>query len=357
MPDFVAAAADYERWLATFCPIDPDGQAAKAAAMADPFPFLQATYYRWAQAFPRVCPDLAGAPRVLGVGDLHVENFGTWRDADGRLCWGVNDFDEADDVPYPTDLVRLAVSVKLAGVARLRAACDAVLGGYTAALAAGGDPFVLEERHPELRAVGMSADREPGKFWRKLTKVLADPSADPPADVRAALRSLLPAGAAPEYRHRRAGLGSLGRPRYVALLEWRGGWVAREAKAVVPPATAWAAGRAGRSRAAEAVDRAVRSPDPFYRPGPAWVLRRLAPRSSRIELGHLPDAADVPRLLSAMGAEAANVHLGTPGAAAMVGPDLAGRPAGWLTAAAKAMLAAVEADRMAWRGHIGMPTA
>ena len=28
------------------------------------------------------------APQVLSVGDLHLENFGTWRDADGRLVWG-----------------------------------------------------------------------------------------------------------------------------------------------------------------------------------------------------------------------------------------------------------------------------
>lgn len=357
MPDVVAATADYERWLAAFCPLDAADRAAKHAAMADPFPFLRATYYRWAQLFPRVCPDLLAAPRVLAVGDLHVENFGTWRDADARLCWGVNDFDEADDLPYPNDLVRLVASVKLAGVAKLHDAADAVLAGYAAALTAGGDPFVLEERHPELRAVAMSAEREPGKFWRKLTKVLADATAHPPADARAGLLALLPPGAAPEYRHRRAGLGSLGRPRYVALLHWCGGWVAREAKAAAPPATAWAAGRAGGSRAADAANRAVRSPDPFYRPGPAWVFRRLAPRSSKIELAQLPDAADLPRLLTAMGAETANVHLGTAGAAGLIGPDLRARSAGWLASAAKAMVAATESDRAAWRTHIGTPTA
>jgi hypothetical protein len=43
----------------------------------------------------RRAPENAGAPVVTGVGDLHVENFGTWRDADARLVWGVNDFDEA----------------------------------------------------------------------------------------------------------------------------------------------------------------------------------------------------------------------------------------------------------------------
>src|SRR5260370_32652719 len=49
---------------------------------------------------------------VLAVGDLHVENFGTWRDAEGRLTWGVNDFDEAYPLPYTIDLARLATSVR-----------------------------------------------------------------------------------------------------------------------------------------------------------------------------------------------------------------------------------------------------
>jgi len=51
-----------------------------------------------------------------------------------------------------------------------------------------------------------------------------------------------------------------------------------------------------------------------------------------------------------MGAEAANVHLGTPGAAAAVLADLGRRPGGWLEAAGRAMAAAAEADWRAWRG-------
>jgi hypothetical protein len=41
------------------------------------------------------------APRVLCVGDLHVGSFGTWRDAEGRLCWGVDDFDDAYPLIFP----------------------------------------------------------------------------------------------------------------------------------------------------------------------------------------------------------------------------------------------------------------
>jgi adenylate cyclase len=37
-----------------------------------------------------ICPELKNAPRVLCVGDIHTENFGTRRDAQGRLIWGVN---------------------------------------------------------------------------------------------------------------------------------------------------------------------------------------------------------------------------------------------------------------------------
>src|SRR5262245_32358222 len=55
--------------------------------------------------------DLTDAPRLLAVGDLHVENFRTWRDAEGRLVWGVNDFDEVAEMPYAVDLVRLVAAL------------------------------------------------------------------------------------------------------------------------------------------------------------------------------------------------------------------------------------------------------
>jgi len=57
---------------------------ADAAAL---FPFFRATFYRWVQVWPEVCPDLDRVPHLLSIGDLHVENFGTWRDIDGRLVW------------------------------------------------------------------------------------------------------------------------------------------------------------------------------------------------------------------------------------------------------------------------------
>jgi len=58
------------------------------------------------------CHGLDGAPTVLAIGDVHLENFGTWRDVESRLVWGVNDVDEACRLPYTQDLVQLATSAQ-----------------------------------------------------------------------------------------------------------------------------------------------------------------------------------------------------------------------------------------------------
>jgi uncharacterized protein (DUF2252 family) len=85
----VKATRQFEDWLAQRTRIDKKDLHFKHTQMkSDLFMFLRATYYRWAQIWLQVCPDLAAAPKVLAVGDLHVENFGTWRDVEGRLIWG-----------------------------------------------------------------------------------------------------------------------------------------------------------------------------------------------------------------------------------------------------------------------------
>jgi uncharacterized protein (DUF2252 family) len=93
--DIIKATKAHEAWLGERISLIEADLRLKHQRMAQsPFPFLRATFYRWVQLWPRVCPELATAPAVLGIGDLHVENFGTWRDGEGRLIWGVNDFEE-----------------------------------------------------------------------------------------------------------------------------------------------------------------------------------------------------------------------------------------------------------------------
>jgi hypothetical protein len=340
------ATERYEDWLGHRLRILPQDLDLKHQQMRSaPFPFLRATYYRWAQTWKEASGGAARAPLVLAVGDLHVENFGTWRDIEGRLIWGINDFDETCRVPYTNDLVRLATSALLAEVhCEEKDAAAAILKGYADGVAAGGHPFALAEHHPVLREMAVHRLHEPEKFWDKLHG-LPDIKEPAPATAVKAIRKMLPESKIP-YRlaHRVAGLGSLGRERYVALAEWRGGSIAREAKALATSAQTWAEdGGDTPILYQEILDAAIRTPDPFVRLQKRWIVRRLAPDCSRIELSALPKERDGLRLLHAMGFETANVHLGSI-RARLLAADLKKRPRGWLYRAAQGMRKAVLAD-------------
>jgi hypothetical protein len=345
----------YEQWLGKKIPlIDADLDRKHQAMAQDPFLFLRATFYRWMQVWPEVCLDCAKAPAVLGVGDLHVENFGTWRDIEGRLVWGINDFDEVWRYPYTVDLVRLSASAHLAiKGARLRIgirdACDAILAGYQEGLTAGGSAFVLEEHHPWLRSMVSGGLRDPERYWAKLEA--APSEARVPASARKAIEKLLPAkGLRYRVTHRVAGLGSLGRQRYVAIAEFHGGKIAREAKALVPSAAVWAQNAKSSAIFYEDIlERAVRSIDPFVHRKGRWIVRRLAPDCSRVELASMPKQRDETRLLHAMGFETANVHLGTRKKAAAILHDLHERPRHWLHRASEDMVDATVRDWESWR--------
>ncbi len=349
------ATRQYEAWLAGHVRVVKSDLGAKHELMAqDAFSFLRATFYRWVQLFPALCPEPAGAPAVLAVGDLHVENYGTWRDAEGRLVWGINDFDEAFALPYTIDLVRLAASAWLAiEVGHLSfapaGACAAILEGYTEGLEDGGEPFVLSEKHPLLREAVTSRLRDPTVFWEKLAAL---PTMRPvPARVMAMLKQAMPERGLPfRVAHRRAGLGSLGRERFTAIAEWRGGNIAREAKALLPSACVWAAGLANTEiYYSRMLTNAVRAPDPFLAVNSGWVLRRLSPDCSRIELWQLPRSHDEEKLLRAMGRELANVHLGTSRAVAALRRDLPRRKSNWLRQAAEVMVEATLKDWKKWQ--------
>src|SRR4029434_6309457 len=115
MTDVISATESYERWMASRTAVVWKDLALKHQRMSEsPFVFLRATFYRWVELFPSVCSDLMDAPHLKAIGGLHIGNFGTWRDLEGRLVWGVNDLDEASTLPYVSDLVRLATSVALA---------------------------------------------------------------------------------------------------------------------------------------------------------------------------------------------------------------------------------------------------
>ena len=356
MTSVIEATRAYERWLRTELDVVARDLALKHKLMAeDPFSFMRATFYRWVPVWHEVCADLASAPRLLAVGDLHVENFGTWRDAEARLVWGINDVDEAAPMPYTLDLVRLAASALLAWRGEHLAiapkeACKAILDGYRRQLESGGRPFVLEEGHGALREAALSAERDPVHFWQKMAKL---PDLRAPAKVRKLLAARLP-DRRMKFRtaHRISGMGSLGRPRYLALAEWGSAQLAREAKAMLPSAFGWALGRREEALHCHTiVARAVRCHDPFFAFGDRYLLRRLGPHCSRIELAMLPKSRNEKRLLEAMGRETANLHLGSNSSIGAVRADLKARPKGWLLAAVRAMVRATVADWKTWKAR------
>ena len=360
--DIHAATTDYEEWLGKRITLIPADLAAKHEAMKTGlFPFFRATFYRWMQLWPTACPDLAAAPQVLSIGDLHVENFGTWRDIEGRLTWGINDFDEAYPLPYTLDLTRLAASAHVAITAahmelEHKEACDAILEGYRAGLNAGGCTFVLAEHHAWLRGMVTGALRDAMHFWSKLDAV-PTLETEIPAKAERAMRRMMPDPKLDvRLIHRVAGLGSLGRERYAAIAEFRGGKVAREAKALAPSACVWADPAQDlpanqRTRYEEIMDNAVRSLDPFVKRQGKWIVRRLAPDCSRVELASIPKERDECRFLSAMGFETANIHLGTRKAGKGIWADLERREAGWLHRASKEMVGVTTRDFEEWAAN------
>ena len=357
IPDIVDSTRGFERWLKGLIPLRQHELDYKHEMMAaDTFSFLRATFYRWAQLAPQELPDLADAPRVLSVGDLHVENYGTWRDLEGRLVWGVNDFDEAYRLPFTYDIVRLATSAGLAAAEGhlnidLKQACAAIMAGYTAALRSGGRPMVLAEKDRWLRKLAAGRLRDPVVFWARL-QALPTARGPVPPNLKALLVQRLPNGSdAVRYVRRRSGLGSLGRERLVAVADWHGSAVAQEAKAMAPSAWEWANRDHAASRIfyLDVANAAVRCPDPLTELRDGWLLRRLSPDCSRIELASLPAQRDETRLLRTMGWEAGNIHLGTRGAGKTILADMKRRKQAWLREAATKMGRLVRNDWKEWR--------
>ena len=130
-------------------------------------------------------------------------------------------------------------------------------------MAAGGQPFALAEHHTALRHMATSRLHDVQAYWEKLFG-LGQLRKKPPAGAIRAIERMMP-GRRLEWRisHRVAGLGSLGRERYVAVAQWHGGSVAREAKALAPSACVWAAEGKGTApiHYQEILNRSVRCPD------------------------------------------------------------------------------------------------
>ena len=221
---FPADNRAYEAWLRTQCRVVDDDLGYKHERMKESaFVFLRATFFRWARRVEGICPDLAGAPKVLAVGDVHVENFGTWRDSRRsprlgreRLRRGCCHTLRLRPDPAGDQRALGARPRPRQPQGRRRH-----LEGYRDGLA-NPRPILLDEQETWMREHVVCSDEERAKFW---DEVDGYPRADPTSRGRrrpcAAACPRVPATCG--SRPRRKGGGSLGRPRYVAVAKWRGG--------------------------------------------------------------------------------------------------------------------------------------
>ena len=117
-----------------------------------------------------------------------------------------------------------------------------------------------------------------------------------------------------------------------------------------PSACVWAQGGHGIATILyqSILDQAIRCRDPFVQVQGTWLVRRLSPYCSRIELAALPKKRDEGRLLYAMGWETANIHLGSRRAYNAVRRDLANRKAKWLREATKVMTKTIISEWKDW---------
>jgi hypothetical protein len=288
----------------------------------------------------------------MATGDLTIESFNTWHDADHRLNWGIHYFDEAGALPYTSDLVRLATSVHVAlrdtgRKHKLDRMCKHILSGYEESLNVGGRPFVLEEQTARFRDAMLSNLKNPKTFWARVANLPWTKNV--PHQVKEVFAAMMP-GISFRMTLRVAGVSSLGRRRFAALGDWKGGKVGWEAKALAPPAMAWVTGQ--NTPAAEGRNAIVRNsvgnPDPSASVRGHWLISRLSP-----EFGSRPfyllSKRDKAESLYAMGWETANIHLSSTQAVKSVKAHLAQRPKNWLKRAVRLMTEATEKDWLEWK--------
>lgn len=228
---------------------DPERLAMKYRNMrSTAFVYLRATCHLFPDqlAAPKA---LAMAPAVWSCGDLHVENFGSYK-GDNRLTYfDINDFDEAALVPASWDIVRLLTSVRLACAEleltgeRVRELVDALLVAYFTELRQGSARWLERDTaigpvHELLAGVGERKRRDfldsrtvkNGKKRSLLIdgkRALAANSAQHAAVGEFMQRFAATQGAADffdvlDVARRVAGNGSLGVDRFVVLVRGKG---------------------------------------------------------------------------------------------------------------------------------------
>ena len=307
---------------------DPERLAMKFAKMKEsPFVFLRGACHLFYDALPDD-PVLIKAPLAWCCGDLHFENFGSYK-ADNRLVYfDINDYDEGALAPCTWDVVRLLTSIRCGTDALRTTPAEALaishncLAGYREALIRGKPLWVeretssglihdlLEDLQDRTRAdfLDRRTVRKNGERRLKVDGIKASLASDAEKNSVGEFMARFAADQpnprffkVVDIARRIAGTGSLGVARFVILVEGKGspdGNYLLDLKEVRPSALSAHLKRLGIAQPAwpneahrvvsvqnrmQAVDHAFLFPVDFN--GAPCVLKGLQPSEDRVAIG------------------------------------------------------------------------
>jgi uncharacterized protein (DUF2252 family) len=212
---------------------------------ADPFSFFRGSCHLFHADWP-MGSEIDRAPQMFTCGDLHLENFGTYKGANRQVYFGMNDFDEGLYGALTRDITRLAVSVLLVGellgsgeIDRSRLVTN-LLAKYRQTLLTGKHQSLKDAQGVVGDLLVKSADRsrldllkkylgdvDSDRLQEKKDKILAI-SDTQREQVLAVYRDWVKQQSKPDFyecldiKQRLAGLGSLGVDRYLLLVVGKG---------------------------------------------------------------------------------------------------------------------------------------
>jgi uncharacterized protein (DUF2252 family) len=226
---------------------DPQRLAMKYAAMAkDPFAFFRGTCHLFYEDWPQGSP-LDASPAAWICGDLHLENFGSYKGDNRLVYFDINDFDESARAPAAWDGARILASLWTArkGFQLDKQMAEALsqiyLNAYCAELCLGKARWLerataegmirdlLKGLKNRSRETLIASRAEPGGKRLRLDgehALAADEASQ--AKVRAILAQVEKLHEQANFFHvhdvarRVAGVGSLGLERYTILVDGRG---------------------------------------------------------------------------------------------------------------------------------------
>ena len=289
----------------------------------DAFSFLRGTCHLFYSRLAEV-KLIKAAPFVWVCGDLHLENFGSYKGSNRLAYFDLNDFDEAALAPASWDLVRILTSVVVGAdslsirLPEAKKLCSVFLNSYSAALAHGKAYWIeAETARGVIRDLLSSLQsRKRASFICSLTvikgptrllkidgkKTLAVTAAQREA-VLEFMQLFAKTQSQPKFfrvmdvARRIAGTGSLGVQRYVILIEGKGSTgghylldlkqaltscVAPHFKALQPSWLSQAHRVEAIQRRMQAMPLAMLQPVRFN--GSAYLLRELQPAEDRVSL-------------------------------------------------------------------------